>query len=270
MVSNSRSQHITRHANYGRNSQFKALHMSTTHRRIFMLCTEPSKKPLSPLAMAAMEMLEEQEQEENARLRMQTNEAEVVVEEEEEDDELAAYWDRYDESKRLGVHEVDREALLRLRKQSDAEELPQDKAARTDYLLNRYYARYGIDKATEDLHRAEIEAAIATCQRELAARGAAAAALLALRKVEPFVQVNSKLGSAFLFELARVHETAGHEDDARGVYESLQRDHPQSDVRREARTLLATVKSRTLRLSGAEADGGGWWGGQPQWTRWSK
>ena len=88
--------------------------------------------------------------------------------------------------------------------------------------------------------------------------------------VEPFVQVNSKLGSAFLFELARVHETAGHEDDARGVYESLQRDHPQSDVRREARTLLATVKSRTLRLSGAEADGGGWWGGQPQWTRWSK
>jgi hypothetical protein len=249
------------------NTRSQLVAMSTcTHRKLVMMCTgdeRPPKKPLSPLAMAAMEMLEEQEQEEMARLRMQKTEAE------DEEDELAAYWDRYDESKRLGVHEVDREALLELREQSNAEELPQDKAARTEYLLNRYYARYGIDKATEDLHRADIEVAIATCKRDLAERGGGtAAALLALRKVEPFVQANSKLGSAFLFELARAHETAGHEDDARRIYESLQRDHPQSDVRREARTLLATVKSRTMRLSGAQQDGGWWGGGQPQWTRW--
>lgn len=57
--------------------------------------------------------------------------------------------------------------------------------------------------------------------------------------------------------LASVHEHAGQEDNARALYQRLAADHPQAEVRREARNLLASVRARTRRLSG-EDDGWPW------------
>ena len=216
-----------------------------------------SDKPLSPLAMAAQEMLEEAEEEEE-RQRLASSEAQ----DDKDDDELAAYWERYDDAKREGL---DRAALVDLERSGDAatddEPLPAEKKARTEMLLARYYKKFGIDKAVEDEHRDGIESAMAASKVELEGRHASSA-LGILRKELPFVQSNSKLGSLFLFQLASAHEHAGEERAAREVYESLVRNHPQKDVRREARDLLSGVRSRTLRLSSSvDSMNLGWFGG---------
>ena len=216
--------------------------------RTVLMCSHdvPPAKPLSPLAMAAAEMLEEEREEERRR---------AADEDEDDDDELAAYWERYDEG-------IDRTALLELEMQgvsADCEPLPRDKQARTQALLARYYAKFGIDKAVEDQYRDAMEAAIAVSQSELE-KGQVTAALMELRQLLPYVQSNSRLGSAFLLALASAHEHAGEEKAAREIYESLANDHPQKDVRREARGLLSSVKSRTLRLSRAVDGTGSWFG----------
>jgi len=199
---------------------------------------EPAKA-LSPLAMAAAEVLEEEE------------------------DELAAYWERYDDAK-AG------EAMRPQRRMPEWDGSPTTKgssATRTDELLNRYYAAQGIDKVAEDAARDGIEAARGQARLELA-RGHPLAAVLTLEVLQQqgLLQPHSKLGSAALLELASYHEHSDQEERARAIYESLG-SHPQTDVRREARSLLTSVTSRTRRLSGRA---GSWWSLPVPWDRNSK
>eukprot|EP00747_Dinoflagellata_sp_TGD_P011230 gnl/TRDRNA2_/TRDRNA2_120563_c1_seq1.p1 gnl/TRDRNA2_/TRDRNA2_120563_c1~~gnl/TRDRNA2_/TRDRNA2_120563_c1_seq1.p1 ORF type:complete len:123 (-),score=20.95 gnl/TRDRNA2_/TRDRNA2_120563_c1_seq1:379-717(-) len=111
------------------------------------------------------------------------------------------------------------------------------------------------------MYAEKIKAAMSSAQRNVD-QGETMEALLALEPMRPYMQANSKLGSAALFELARVYEYAKREDDARRIYEDLS-GNPQSHVRRQAKTLLSTVRSRIERLSRPV----GWW---RRWSTWEK
>ncbi|GFH44922.1 hypothetical protein CTEN210_01396 [Chaetoceros tenuissimus] len=137
--------------------------------------SNPSDKPKSRLALLAEDWLEEEE------------------------DELSSYWERFDENKNGNVSADSKslsfassDSLPNIVDDSSSETLT------TEERLERYYDSRGINKKKEEQFKSNIEYAID------AARKAATAeiAIAELEKVQPYLQVNSKLGGSALYELA--------------------------------------------------------------------
>jgi hypothetical protein len=105
----------------------------------------------------------------------------------EEEDELQLYWERFDEKTK-------QEEPLPATTIYDAD----DKSLTTEQRLERYYDRRGISKRCEQEHAQEIKEALDKAQ--LAATPEQAIAFL--EQVQPWLQINSKLGGTALLELA--------------------------------------------------------------------
>jgi hypothetical protein len=105
---------------------------------------------------------------------------------EEEEDELRLYWERFDEKTK-------QEEPPANTKDDD-----NDTSLTTEQRLERYYDRRGINKRCEKGHAQEIKEALDKAQ--IAATPERAIAFL--EQVQPWLQINSKLGGTALLELA--------------------------------------------------------------------
>lgn len=169
---------------------------------------EATEKPMSRLAMAAADWMEEEE------------------------DELTMYWERFDAAK------SDKDRKLETQSQAP---LSSDKgddnstSLSTEELLDRYYEGRKIDKKTEQKHSNEIEEAI------VFASVSASSAMEAIQKLETvrsYLQVGSKLGGTGLLELAQAYQANGDESEASEIFHLLVQYNPQRDIRFRAKQLI--------------------------------
>ncbi|KAL7523412.1 hypothetical protein ACHAWF_000507 [Thalassiosira exigua] len=156
-------------------------------------------KPMSRLAMAAADWMEE----------------------EEDHDELLAYWDRFDEAKSKSKNDGDSSSPSNTTP-SIEEEYDYDADISTEERLDRYYQSRGIDKSAERKHVEQIDLAVASA----VAAASALEAIRALEKVRPYLQVGSKRGGAALLELARAYLANGEEDEAFEICKDLMKSNP--------------------------------------------
>mmetsp|Transcript_5197 Transcript_5197/g.7246 ORF Transcript_5197/g.7246 Transcript_5197/m.7246 type:complete len:265 (+) Transcript_5197:45-839(+) len=168
-------------------------------------------KPLSPLAMAAADWLEEEE------------------------DELALYWDRYDVAKKSSSKE---------QPQSTPPQplLDTDINTTTEERLDRYYESRNIDRGVERQHATQIKHAIETSKKA----SSADEAIQLLTPIRQYLQYNTKLGGTAYFELAQALDASDQVDEATDIYEKLA-SSPHVDIRRKSRELLAMGTSRRKR-----------------------
>ena len=168
-------------------------------------------KPLSPLAMAAADWLEEEE------------------------DELALYWDRYDVAKKSSSKE---------QPQSTPPQplLDTDSNTTTEERLDRYYESRNIDRGVERQHATQIKHAIETSKKA----SSADEAIQLLTPIRQFLQYNTKLGGNAYFELAQALDASDQVDEATDIYEKLA-SSPHVEIRRKSRELLAMGTSRRKR-----------------------
>lgn len=176
--------------------------------------SNPDDKPKSRLALLAEDWLEEEE------------------------DELTSYWERFDENKNGNVS-ADSKSLPF----ASPDSLPNivddssSEALTTEERLERYYDSRGINKKKEEQFKSNIEFAID------AARKAATAeiAIAELEKVQPYLQVNSKLGGSALYELV----IALWERDGRPDEDLIEKLMGNVHVRRELQQLMKRGKPPT-------------------------
>ena len=227
----------------------------------------PPSKPMSPLAMAAAEMIEEEAEDDELSAYKPSKPmsplamaAAEMLEEEAENDELSAYWRRYDDAKGSGAATAP--ALIAQEETAEAEAdgllSEEAKDARTKALLKRYHASIGIDPDAELAHKGEIEEAMASAQRATT-NGYYSQAARALEAVRPHLQANSNLGASALLELARAYEYEELEESARRIYQELA-SHPKRDTRNRARRRLSQVGQFRRPKRGA------WWASR--WEKW--
>jgi len=168
-------------------------------------------KPLSPLAMAAADWLEEEE------------------------DELALYWDRYDVAKKSSSKE---------QPQSTPPQplLDTDSNTTTEERLDRYYESRNIDRGVERQHATQIKHAIETSKKA----SSADEAIQLLTPIRQYLQYNTKLGGNAYFELAQALDANDQVGEATDIYEKLA-SSPHVEIRRKSRELLAMGTSRRKR-----------------------
>jgi len=134
----------------------------------------PDDKPKSRLALLAEDWLEEGE------------------------DELASYWERFDENKKGNVS-TDSKATS-FASPGSYKNIVDDsssEALTTEERLERYYNSREINKKKEEQFKSNIEYAINAARKAATAESA----IVELEKVQPYLQVNSKLGGTALYEL---------------------------------------------------------------------
>jgi hypothetical protein len=177
-------------------------------------------KPLSPLAMAAADWLEEEE------------------------DELAMYWDRYDVAKKSNTS-----ASSSSKQQPQSTPPPEpppldteNNILSTEQRLDRYYESRNIDRGLERKHATQIKQAIEKSTKA----SSAAEAIQLLTPIRQYLQYNTKLGGNAYFELAQALDANDQLDEATDIYEELACS-PHGEVRRKSRELLAMGSSRKKR-----------------------
>lgn len=145
---------------------------------------------------------------------------------EEEEDELQLYWERFDENKSGNIKQEDSSHASKIHDDEEDDSL----TLTTEQRLDRYYDRRGINKRREREHITEIEHALKNARKAATPEEA----ILFLEKVQPWLQINSKLGGTALLELAIVlWQRDGIPDEA--LCEELLGN---SHVRREVQLLL--------------------------------
>ena len=106
---------------------------------------------------------------------------------EEEQDELQLYWERFDAK----TKQEESPATI-------IDDYDDDSSLTTEQRLERYYDRRGINKRCEQGHAKEIKEALDKAQKAATPEQAIAF----LEQVQPWLQINSKLGGTALLELA--------------------------------------------------------------------
>jgi len=145
---------------------------------------------------------------------------------EEEEDELQLYWERFDENKSSNKQEDSSAQATKNQNGHDEEE----DSLTTEQRLERYYDRRGINKRREREHTMQIQQALEKAKKAATPEQA----ILFLKEVQPWLQINSKLGGTALLELAiALWQRDGIPDEA--LCEELLGN---SHVRRQAQQLL--------------------------------
>lgn len=173
--------------------------------------SNPDDKPKSRLALLAEDWLEEEE------------------------DELTSYWERFDENKNGNISADSKSSSFaspysspNFVDDSSSEELT------TEERLERYYDSRGINKKKEDQFKSNIEYAINTARKAATAE----IAIAELEKVQPYLQVNSKLGGTALYELA----VALWQRDGRPDEELIEKLMGNTHIKRELQQLMKRGK----------------------------
>ena len=116
---------------------------------------------------------------------------------EEEEDELASYWDRFDENKNGNVSADFNSTSFASSGSYKNTVDSSSETLTTEERLERYYDSRGINKKKEEQFASQIEYAINAAKKAATAE----IAIAELEKVQPYLQVNSKLGGSALYEL---------------------------------------------------------------------
>ena len=184
--------------------------------------TKNVAKPLSPLAMAAADWLEEEE------------------------DELAMYWDRYDVAKKSstsGSSTAQPRSIPPSEPSGSLDDTINTATSTTEELLDRYYESRNIDRGLERSHATQIKQAIEKSTKA----SSAAEAIQLLTPIRQYLQYITKLGGNTYFELAQVLDANDQVAEAsRGIFEQLACS-PHGEVRRKSRELLAMGSARPKR-----------------------
>ena len=182
---------------------------------------DPQAKPMSRLAMAAADWME--------------------------DDELQTYWDRYDAAKSNSSNGNKNRDNMRSTT-SVVKSAQEDEILTTEERLDRYFQSRGIDKSLEKKHAKDIKRAAT-----YAAKSASGAldAIQTLEQVRPYMQVGSKLGGTALLELAYAYQAHSeneekgndkYEDEFREICYSIIDKNPLRELRLRAKQLLEDPK----------------------------
>mmetsp|Transcript_10823 Transcript_10823/g.15263 ORF Transcript_10823/g.15263 Transcript_10823/m.15263 type:complete len:252 (-) Transcript_10823:56-811(-) len=178
--------------------------------------SETKEKPMSPLAMAAADWLEEEE------------------------DELATYWDRFEDAKRGDRNKSESTSSESLDQVSST-----SSTVSTEELLDRYYEGQGIDKRMEQKFKSTIEEAIESATKA----SSASQAVRILEDVSQYFQYNTKTGGNAWLELAQAYDANEESEKAREIYTKLL-SNPQINIRRRAKELLLSNSSNSRRQYG--------------------
>lgn len=116
---------------------------------------------------------------------------------EEEEDELASYWERFDENKNGNVSADFNSTSFASSGSYKNIVDSSSETLTTEERLERYYDSRGINKKKEEQFASQIEYAINAAKKAATAE----IAIAELEKVQPYLQVNSKLGGSALYEL---------------------------------------------------------------------
>lgn len=171
-------------------------------------------KPMSRLAMAAADWMEEE-------------------------DELQSYWDRYDTAKSTSNKDAE------IKNAPSASDLSQeDETLTTDERLDRYFQSRGIDKSIEKKYASNIENAI----KHANSASSSLDAIQSLEKVRSYMQIGSKLGGTALLELAYAYQAYSneegneYEDKFREICNDIIEKNPLRELRLRAKQLLEDPK----------------------------
>lgn len=178
------------------------------------------KKPMSRLAMAAADWLEEEE------------------------DELSNYWNKFEEAKSNSNTNVSgssgssgsdsgSSSTISSTNNESSNQQKQQQQLTTQERLDKYYKGRGIDKKFETKYANEIKKAIQKANQA----SNASEAIQILIKVRPYMQPNTKLGGEALIELSQAYRANGEDDEVGVIYELL-KSNPHLDVRRRMRQII--------------------------------
>ena len=162
-------------------------------------------KPMSRLAMAAADWMEE-----------------------EEEDELSDYWDRFDDAK-SSANKYDKSQLTDSKEEDDAITMS------TDQRLDNYLKSRGIDKTVERKYAQEIGQAMTLA----ASSSSAYDAIQTLERVRTYMQPGSKIGGSALLELAYAYHAHGDVEEAVRICNDIIELNSLREVRTKAKQLLA-------------------------------
>ena len=173
---------------------------------------ENSPKPMSRLAMAAADWMEE------------------------EDDELLSYWDRFDDAKSNSKKNAN---TTHPQGASNSEVILENSQSEinmsTEERLDRYFQSRGIDKSIEKKYSKDIERAMTYASTSASS---AQDAIQNLEKVLPYMQVGSKIGGSALMELAYAYQAHGDEEKAVKICSLIMNQNPLKELRLRAKQLM--------------------------------
>ena len=173
--------------------------------------SNPDDKPKSRLALLAEDWLEEEE------------------------DELTSYWERFDENKNGNISADSKSSsFASLYSSPNFVDDSSSEVLTTEERLERYYDSRGINKKKEEQFKSDIEYAINTARKAATAE----IAIAELEKVQPYLQVNSKLGGTALYELA----VALWQRDGRPDEELIEKLMGNTHIKRELQQLMKRGK----------------------------
>ena len=211
------SKGIEENDNINDNDNGNVSNSSSINERAVKQEQQETNKPMSRLAMAAADWLDDDD---------------------DGYDELSNYWNKFEEAKN---NKSEKASLPKEVKSSSSSLSPPygniNPTTTTEELLDRYYKGRGIDKSMESKYKDKIKDAIQKANNA----PNASEAIKILQSVRPYMQPNTKFGGEALIELAQAYDANNEEDSACEIYTILLRS-PHLDIRLQVKQMIENPK----------------------------